>query len=52
LGFDITNPFTLIDDTMMVKEQPKPDPHARYESDGFRFLPDSKNHPMSIKVCF
>jgi len=37
---------------MAVKEQPKPDQRARYESDGPRFLPDSKKHPMSIQVCF
>jgi hypothetical protein len=37
---------------MIVKEQPKPDQRARYASDGSRFLPDSKKHPMSIQVCF
>jgi hypothetical protein len=36
---------------MFVKEQPKPDQRARYESDGPRFLPDAKKHPMSIQVC-
>jgi hypothetical protein len=44
--------FALIDDTMTVKEQPKPDQRARYASDGRRFLPESKKHPMSIEVCF
>ena len=44
--------FDLIDDTMTVKEQPEPDQRARYASDGSRFLPDSKKHPMSIEVCF
>jgi hypothetical protein len=47
-----TNPFDSIADDMVVKEQPKPDQRARYESDGPRFLPDSKKHPMSIQVCF
>jgi hypothetical protein len=46
------NPFDLIGDDMIVKEQPKADQRARYESDGPRFLPDSKKHPMSIQVCF
>lgn len=47
-----TNVFDFIGDKMVVKEQPKPDQRARYESDGKRFLPDSKKHPMSITVCF
>ncbi len=53
MDFEInTNSFALIDDDMSVKEQPKPDQRARYESDGPRFLPDSRKHPMSIQVCF
>lgn len=53
IGYEIkTNPFDSIDGNMVVKEQPKPDQRARYESDGPRFLPDSKKHPMSIQVCF
>ncbi len=43
--------FQSIADDMFVKEQPKPDQRARYESDGPRFLPDAKKHPMSIQVC-
>ncbi|CAF4647122.1 unnamed protein product, partial [Rotaria magnacalcarata] len=35
---------------MFVTEQPKPDQRARYESDGPRFLPDSKKHPMTVEV--
>ncbi len=35
----------------MVKEQPKADQRARYKSDGLRFLPDARKHPMSIQVC-
>jgi hypothetical protein len=53
MDFEInTNSFASIDDDMSVKEQPKADQRARYESDGPRFLPDSKKHPMSIQVCF
>jgi len=47
-----TNQAGVIDNLMIVKEQPKPDQRARYASDGSRFLPDSKKHPMSIQVCF
>jgi len=47
-----TDQAGVIDDLMIVKEQPKPDQRARYASDGSRFLPDSKKHPMSIQVCF
>ncbi len=47
-----TNQADAIDNPMIVKEQPKPDQRARYASDGSRFLPDSKKHPMSIQVCF
>ncbi|CAF4610970.1 unnamed protein product [Rotaria sp. Silwood1] len=51
MSFEInTNQFACIDDVMTVKEQPKPDQRARYESDGPRFLPDSKKHPMSIEL--
>ncbi|CAM4745562.1 unnamed protein product [Rotaria magnacalcarata] len=35
---------------MFVTEQPKPDQRARYESDGPRFLPDSKKHPMTVEI--
>lgn len=35
---------------MYVIEQPKADPRSRYESDGTRFLPDSRKNPMSIHV--
>jgi len=53
MDFEINkNSFGSIDDDMSVKEQPKPDQRARYESDGPRFLPDSRKHPMSIQVCF
>ncbi|CAF1060965.1 unnamed protein product [Rotaria sordida] len=45
-----TNQFADIVDAMIVKEQPKADQRARYESDGPRFLPDSKKHPMSIQL--
>ena len=44
-------PFESIADAMFVKEQPKADQRARYASDGPRFLPDSRKHPMSIQVC-
>ena len=44
--------FDLISNGMSMKEQPKPDLRARYESDGDRFLPDSKKHPMSIEVSY
>jgi len=47
-----TDQAGVIDNLMIVKEQPKPDQRARYASDGSRFLPDSKKHPMSIQVCF
>ncbi|CAF1360879.1 unnamed protein product [Adineta steineri] len=39
-----------INGTMTVKEQPKSDQRGRYASDGPRFLPDSKKHPMSIQL--
>lgn len=45
------NPFESIVDMMLVKVQPKADQRARYASDGPRFLPDSRKHPMSIQVC-
>lgn len=45
------NPFESITDPMLVNEQPKADQRARYASDGLRFLPDSRKHPMSIQVC-
>jgi hypothetical protein len=45
------NPFQSVADDMFVKEQPKADQRARYESDGPRFLPDARKHPMSIQVC-
>ena len=40
-----------IDDVMHVKEQPKPVQRVRYASDGPRFLPNSRRHPVSIQVC-
>lgn len=48
----IFNPFESIADDMAVKQQPKPDQRSRYASDSIRFLPDSRKHPMSIKVCY
>ena len=48
----IEDPFESVTNDMAVKEQPKADQRARYESDGPRFLPDAKKHPMSIQVCF
>ncbi|UJR25787.1 hypothetical protein I4U23_007137 [Adineta vaga] len=45
LDVDVT-----IDGMMIVKEQPKPDQRIRYASDGARFLPDSKKHPVTIQL--
>lgn len=45
------NPFESVVDAMIVKVQPKADQRARYASDGPRFLPDARKHPMSIQVC-
>ncbi len=36
---------------MCVTVQPKADQRARYKSDGLRYLPDAKKHPMCIQVC-
>jgi len=44
------NLFESINDDMYVIEQPKADRRSRYESDGIRFLPDSRKNPMSIHV--
>ena len=37
---------------MSVKQQPMPNYRSRYQSDGSRFLPASRYHPMSINVHF
>lgn len=41
----------IINGEMFVATQPKPDQRARYASDGHRYLPDSKKHPITVKVC-
>jgi hypothetical protein len=42
--------FDSIIGDMYVKQQPKANNRLRYQCDGSRFLPDSRYHPMSIKV--
>lgn len=51
LGVFDENRFESVANTMLVKVQPKVDQRARYASDGPRFLPDARKHPMSIQVC-
>ncbi|CAM4927273.1 unnamed protein product [Rotaria socialis] len=42
--------FEIIDGIMSMKQQPKANKRVRYESDGRRFLPDSRYHPMSLNL--
>ncbi|CAM4787108.1 unnamed protein product [Rotaria magnacalcarata] len=42
--------FAIIDGTLSMKQQPKANKRVRYESDGRRFLPDSRYHPMSLNL--
>jgi hypothetical protein len=42
--------FDFIDGVMSVQQQPKANKRLRYQSDGSRFLPDSRYHPMTINV--
>lgn len=44
--------FQGIGGNMSVKQEPKANNRIRYGSDGRRFLPDSRYHPISINVSF
>lgn len=50
----LVNPslFGVLFGNISVKQQPKANDRFRYESDGVRFLPDSRYHPLSIEVDF
>ncbi|CAF1138275.1 unnamed protein product, partial [Adineta ricciae] len=45
----ITNDAILSNVAMVVKEHPHPAHRVRYQSDGKRFLPNSRKHPMTIQ---
>ena len=43
--------FGSVSGGLSVKQQPKANTRLRYSSDGLRYLPDSRYHPLSIIVC-
>ena len=44
--------FTFIEGNLSVKQGPKANNRLRYQSDGSRFLPNSRYNPMAINVGF